>query len=47
MYILYIYPRVRAVGFSMGLSTPNRGSPDPYYGVDNGPMIRALRGVYM
>ena len=51
MYILYIYPRVRAVGFSMGPNHRIRGSEPlgsgPIMVVIMGPILRLNQGVYI
>ena len=46
MYILYIYPRVRAVGFSTGPNTPISGVRRPRDGGDNGPNNGGYNGPY-
>ena len=51
MYILYIYPRVRAVGFSMGPNHRIRGSEPtgsrPVMVVITGPTLRLNQGMYI
>ena len=48
MYILYIYPRVRAVGFSMGPNHRIRGSEPlgsgPIMVVITGPILSPIQG---